>query len=144
MSKTMGKTNNHSHQQVDYEYIVPSNREMVNQYFRLITSKDVHGLLQLFDKDAIVYEPFSNVNGLQGSTMIENFLKVAFLANAGLKRTIKFVDDSEDRVTAIVTFERGDSVMGKFAFIFKIMTDNNGNTISKKIAILKIEFIEDY
>jgi hypothetical protein len=52
MSKTRGKTNIHSHQQVGYEYIVPSNREIVNQYFRMMTSKDVHGLLQLFDKDA--------------------------------------------------------------------------------------------
>jgi ketosteroid isomerase-like protein len=125
--------------------VVLSNREMVNEYFRLITEKDVRGLLQLFDEDAVVFEPFSNVkNGLVGRTMIENFLKVVVMANAGLKRTIRFVDECEDRVTAIVTFERGDSVTGKFAFSFVIRTNSDGVQVGKKIGMLRIEFIEDF
>jgi ketosteroid isomerase-like protein len=126
-------------------FVVLSNREMVNEYFRRITEKDVRGLLQLFDEDAVVFEPFSNVkNGLVGRTMIENFLKVVVMANAGLKRTIRFVDEREDRVTAIVTFERGDSVTGKFAFNFVITTNSEGVQVGKKIGMLRIEFIEDF
>jgi ketosteroid isomerase-like protein len=126
-------------------FVVLSNREMVNEYFRLITEKDVRGLLQLFDEDAVVFEPFSNVkNGLVGRTMIENFLKVVVMANAGLKRTIRFVDECEDRVTAIVTFELGDSVTGKFAFNFVITTNSDGVQVGKKIGMLRIEFIEEF
>jgi ketosteroid isomerase-like protein len=125
--------------------VVLSNREMVNEYFRLVTEKDVRGLVQLFDEDATVFEPFSNVKGgLAGMTTIENFLRVVVMANAGFKRTIKFVDESEDRITAIVTFERGDSITGKFAFSFVIRTDSEGVQVSKKIAMLRIEFIEDF
>jgi ketosteroid isomerase-like protein len=126
-------------------FAVLSNREMVNEYFRLVTKKDIRGLLQLFDEDAVVFEPFSNVkNGLAGRTMIENFLKVVVMANAGFRRTIRFVDESKDRITAIVTFERGDSITGKFAFNFVIRTDSDGVQVSKKIGMLKIEFIEDF
>jgi ketosteroid isomerase-like protein len=118
---------------------------MVNEYFRLVTEKDIWGLLQLFDEDAVVFEPFSNVKGgLVGKTMIENFLKVVVMANAGFKRTIRFVEESEDRVTAIVTFERGDSVTGKFAFSFIIKNNSDGVQVSKKIGMLRIQFIEDY
>jgi len=130
--------------QADYAFATLSNKEMVNRYFKLIGDKDVYHLLELFDEDAIVYEPFSKLNRLEGKSRIENFLKVAFMANAGLKRTIKFVDESEDSITAIVTFERGDSVTGKFAFIFRTKVDDLGNAISKKIAMLRIQFIEDY
>jgi ketosteroid isomerase-like protein len=126
-------------------FAVLSNREMVNEYFRLVTEKDIRGLLQLFDEDAVVFEPFSNIKGgLVGKAMIENFLKVVVMANAGFKRTIRFVDESEDRVTAIVTFERGDSVTGKFAFSFIITSNSEGMQVCKKIGVLRIEFIEDY
>jgi len=130
--------------QSDYAFATLSNKEMVNRYFKLISDKDVHRLLELFEEDAIVYEPFSKLNRLEGKSRIENFLKVAFMANAGLRRTIRFVDESRDSISAIVTFERGDSVTGKFAFTFKTRVDDLGNAISKKIAMLKIEFIEDY
>jgi ketosteroid isomerase-like protein len=126
-------------------FTVLSNREMVDEYFRLITEKNVGGLLQLFDEDAVVFEPFSNIKGgLAGRTMIENFLKVVVMANAGFKRTIRFVEESEDRITAVVTFERGDAVTGKFAFRFIIRTNSDGAQVSKKIGALRIEFIEDY
>lgn len=129
----------------DSSFAVLSNREMVNEYFKRITNKDVRGLLQLFDEDAVVYEPFSNIKGgLVGRTTIENFLRVVVMANEGFKRTIKFVDESEDRVTAIVTFERGDSVTGKFAFSFTIRGNSDGVQVSKKISTLRIEFIEYY
>ena len=126
-------------------FAVLSNREMVNEYFRRVTEKDVRGLLQLFDEDAVVFEPFSNIKGgLVGRTMIENFLKVVVMANEGFKRTIRFVDELEDRVTAIVTFERGDSVTGKFEFSFIIRSNSEGVQVSKKIGNLRIEFIADY
>lgn len=130
---------------VDSSFGPLSNREMVEEYFRRVEKKDVKGLLQMFDEDAVVLEPFSNIKGgLTGKTMIENFLRVVAMANDGFKRTIKFVDESEDRVTAIVTFERGDSVTGKFVFSFVIKSNSEGVQIGKRIGTLRIEFIQDF
>jgi ketosteroid isomerase-like protein len=125
-------------------FAILSNREMVNEYFRMVTEKDVRGLLQLFDEDAVVFEPFSNIKGgLVGKTVIENFLKVVVMANEGFRRTIRFADESEDRITAIVTFERGDSVTGRFAFSFITRSNDAGVQVSKKIGTLRIQFIGD-
>ena len=121
-----------------------TNQQIVNKYFQAISKRDVYDLLELFDDDAVVYEPFSNIKqGLQGKSAIENFLRVAIMANAGLKRTIKFVDETEDKITAIVTFERGDSVTGKFSFTFITSKDEKSLTSNKRIKVIKIEFIEN-
>jgi hypothetical protein len=92
-----------------------------------------------------VSEPFSNIkSGLHRKTMIENFLRVVVMSNAGIKRTIRFVDESEDRITAIVTFGGADSITGKFAYSFIITTNSEGVQVGKRIGMLRIEFIEDY
>ncbi|MEO9320610.1 MAG: nuclear transport factor 2 family protein [Nitrososphaera sp.] len=117
--------------------ITISNEQMVQKYFRLISQKDVRGLLDLFSEDAVLYEPFSNVpDGLHGKTAIENFLRIAVMANAGMKRTIKLTENTDDSITAVVTFERGDEITGRFAFHF--VTDETG----KNIRELRIRFKE--
>lgn len=126
-------------------FAVLSNREMVEEYFRLVGEKDIRGLLQMFDEDARVFEPFSNIkDGLAGKTMIESFLRVVVMANDGFKHTIRFVDESKDRITAVVAFERGDSVTGKFAFNFVITSNSEGVQVGKRIGTLRIEFIQDF
>lgn len=126
-------------------FAILSNREMVEEYFRRVGEKDVTGLLQMFDEDAVVFEPFSNIKGgLVGKTVIENFLRVVVMANSGFKRTIRFVNESQDRITALVTFERGDSVTGKFEFSFIRTSNSEGAQVGKSIGTLKIEFKGDY
>jgi ketosteroid isomerase-like protein len=64
--------------------------QIVARYFRCMDSKDLDTMLDLFDYDATIYEPFSNVTGgLRGRSSIEPFLKVAMMANSNLQRTIK-------------------------------------------------------
>jgi ketosteroid isomerase-like protein len=36
-----------------------TDEEIVHEYFRLIKTKDMYGLLDLFTDDAVIYEPFS-------------------------------------------------------------------------------------
>ena len=95
-------------------------QETVHRYFDLITKKDVDGILDLFtEDDPVVYEPFSNEKeGLRGKDAIESFLKIALMANAGLKREIKFENGSDYGTTALVTFERGTTLRGRFTFSF--------------------------
>lgn len=50
--------------------VILTNEQMVNEYFRLISKKDVHGLLDLFVEDSVVYEPFSKEDGLHGKSTV--------------------------------------------------------------------------
>lgn len=113
---------------------------MVFQYFKFIENKNIDGMLDLFDYDAVVHEPFSNITGgLKGRSSIEPFLKVAIMANSSLQRTIKIEKPSKpsaNRITALITFEKGDKMKGRFTFEFD--DDPAGR---KKIKSLDIEFL---
>jgi hypothetical protein len=99
-------------------------KTLINKYFDLIGRKDFRGILDLFtDTDPVVYEPFSNEkDGLHGKNVIESFLRVAVMANDGLKRQIRIIDGAarhnKDTVTTLVTFERGSTLQGRFSFSF--------------------------
>jgi hypothetical protein len=113
-----------------------TSEEMVHQYFKCIDSKDLSGILDLFDYDAVIHEPFSNITGgLKGKSSIEPFLKVAMMANSSLQRTIKIEKAEANKLTALITFEKGDKVKGKFTFEFE-----SGAASAKKIKSLRIEF----
>lgn len=125
-----------------------SGEEIVTQYFKCMDSRDLDGMLELFDYDAVIYEPFSKVDGLHGKSAIEPFLKVAMMANTELRRTVKIEkrpkkpndnndDDNNNRIVALVTFEKGEKVKGRFTFEF---TDNE-DTRDKQIKSLHIEFL---
>lgn len=113
-----------------------TSEEMVYQYFKCIDSKDLGSILDLFDYDAVIHEPFSNITGgLKGKSSIEPFLKVAMMANSSLQRTIKIEKASANKITALITFEKGDKVKGKFTFEFE------DGSAGKKIKSLHIEFL---
>jgi hypothetical protein len=114
-----------------------SSEDIVLEYFRLIENRDIKNVLDLFDNDAVVYEPFSKEEGLRGRLSIEPFLKVAMMANSNLKRRVEIKPVNPNKVTALVTFEKGDKVKGTFAFEF---TSHNSATGEKKIKSLHIEF----
>lgn len=112
--------------------------QIVARYFRCIDTKDLDAMLDLFDYDATVYEPFSNITGgLKGRSSIEPFLKVAMMANSKLQRTIKIEKPSKpNKITALVTFEKGDKVKSKLTFEFE-----DDEVSGKKIKSLHIEFL---
>lgn len=120
-------------------------QETVRRYFDLITKKDVDGVLDLFtDDEPAVYEPFSNEKeGLHGKDAIESFLKIALMANAGLKREIKFEGENIDAATAVVIFERGTILKGRFTFNFVIEkgASKKGDGMVRRIKSLKIRFL---
>jgi ketosteroid isomerase-like protein len=122
--------------------------DIVYEYFKLIKNKDINRLLDLFSNDAIIYEPFSNINrGLRGKRAIKPFFEVAMMANDGLQHQIEFerqksIDDV-DQVTALVTFERGGRVQARFTF--SLISEGEGYNLrdnQKKIQTLCIEFIK--
>ena len=103
-----------------------TDEDIVHEYFRLIKAQDMYGLLDLFTDDAVIYEPFSKSEDgkgrLQGKSRIKPFLNVAMMANAGLREEIEIEkprlrrDNGINKVTAYVTFERGEKVKARFTF----------------------------
>jgi ketosteroid isomerase-like protein len=128
-----------------------TDEEILHEYFRLIKTKDMYGLLDLFTDDAVIYEPFSKSEdgkgGLQGKSAIEPFLNVSMMANDGLKVDIDVEksklrrDNDINKVIAYVTFERGGKV--KAGFTFELTSEENYNSQKqKKIQSLRIQFVE--
>jgi hypothetical protein len=125
--------------------------DIVYEYFRLIRTKDIYRLLDLFVDDAIIHEPFSKSEDgkgrLQGKNAIEYFLRVAMMASAGLREEVEIEkpklsrDNDMSKITAYVTFERGGKLQGKFTF--ELSSEENRNSLQKqkKIKSLDIQFV---
>ena len=124
--------------------------------------------MDLFAPDAIVYEPFSKITGgLKDKRAIESFLRVAIMANDTLHHQIVIEKEANINepnsdhkggsnnnitgnnnasvITALVKFEKGDSVKARFTF--ELTSDNSGNdrTASLKynrIKMLHIHFLK--
>jgi ketosteroid isomerase-like protein len=110
--------------------------QLMKQYFKFIDNKDLEGIMDLFDYEAVVKEPFSNVKGgLKGKSAIRPFLQVAMMANSKLDRTIKVEKATENRIVAVITFERGERVKGRFDFVFADTEEG------KRIKSLNIDFL---
>ncbi|HEX6067307.1 MAG TPA: nuclear transport factor 2 family protein [Nitrososphaera sp.] len=111
-----------------------SNEDIVRRYFKLIESKNLDDLVDMFDYEAVLKEPFSNMSELKGSSEIAAFLKVALMANSDMRRKLEIKANAKNGKTrALVTFEKGDKLKGQFTF------DIDPET--KKITALKIEFL---
>ena len=110
--------------------------DVVRRFFMLIESKNLDALLSLFDYDAVVSEPFSRAENLRGRYEIEPFLRIALMANTDLRREIEIekpADGHKNQLSALVTFEKGGKVRGRFAFEL--------DPESRKIRKLKIQFL---
>lgn len=143
-----------------YEKLL-TNKDIILQYFRLLQTKDIDGLKNLFWHDAIVYEPFSKMEqGLRGWSQIEPFMKVAIMANESLSSKIVVEDpgplkdtDSEDKpnnnnanknsdiVEALVTFQKDEAIEAKFRFELSSQTNIVDSSKQKKIKALHIQLI---
>lgn len=111
-----------------------SYEDIVRRYFKLIDSKDLDSLVDMFDYDAVIKEPFSKAAELKGQSEIAAFLKVALMANANMRRKLDIkANEKTGKTRALVTFEKGDKLKGQFTY------DIDPET--KKIRSLKIEFL---
>lgn len=130
---------------ISKERRILTEEDLVSQYFKLVTNKDVDNLLNMFAHDAVVYEPFSkSEEGLRGRSAIEPFLKVVMMANDRLVHNIviekKQRSGNNVQVVALVTFEKGDKVKGRFTFEFD---PDYGDSLDHegRIKTLHIQFI---
>lgn len=129
------------------------NKDMVFEYFRLIKNKDIEQLMDLFADDAVIYEPFSKLTeGLEGKSAIESFLRVSLMVNDALQHHIIIEKENQKNdmekscnskiITALVTFERGDTMKARFTF--ELGSNGNNRVFDskrKKIKALHMQFI---
>lgn len=111
-------------------------------YFRKVKDGDLHGLLNLFSDDSIVYEPFSKSKSLIGKLEIEFFLKTVVMANEGMQYEIKIESEehsnNKNKIVTLVTFHKGDSIRSRFIFETEYINELN----QSRIKTLRIEFID--
>jgi ketosteroid isomerase-like protein len=149
LSRAKNKHNNMNRNKYPNHPSRAANESIVYEYFRLIKNKDIYGVLDLFADDAIIYEPFSNVDeGLKGKASIRPFLDVVMMASNGLQHEIEFVkaqclNKEENQAVALVTFERGGKTQARYTFELTSRQEQYDCTdLEKKIQILRIEFIK--
>ncbi|MBV9177589.1 MAG: nuclear transport factor 2 family protein [Nitrososphaeraceae archaeon] len=142
---------------------VYTSEDIVFDYFKFIKNKDIDNLMELFAPDAIVYEPFSKITGgLKGKRSIESFLRVAIMANDTLKHQIIIEKKSDYKcgsnnksdninntnlITALVKFEKGDSVRARFTFELASYNSDNADDATtgqkyNRIKTLQIQFLK--
>jgi hypothetical protein len=89
----------------------------------------------------IIYEPFSKKEeGLHGKPAVRSYLNMMTLASDdSLHYNISIEEDSNDKIVALVVFEKGDKITAKFAFEMTPSKDNK----NKKIRVVRVEFLDD-
>ena len=98
--------------------------------------------MNLFTEDSVVHEPFSKSKCLVGKLEIEFFLKTVIMANEGMEYKIDIENEERSgdkhKVVTLVTFQKGESIRGRFTFETEFVKVLN----ESKIKTLRIEFID--
>jgi hypothetical protein len=118
-----------------------TNQKLVFECFKLASQNKIEELLELFADDVIIYEPFSKKEeGLHGKPAVRSYLNMMTLASDdSLHYNISIEEDSNDKIVALVVFEKGDKITAKFAFEITPSKDNK----NKKIRVVRVEFLDD-
>ena len=115
--------------------------DIVKNFFSLIEQRDIDGLVDLFDEDCVVYEPFSKENGLQKNNL-KPFFQVLVNTNNDITREVSFLDKDNqfNEIETLVTFNKDGMLRAKFIFNIKHYSDDFGIELNK-IETLHIDFI---
>ena len=118
-----------------------TNQKLIFECFELASQNRIAELLDLFVDDVIIYEPFSKKEeGLQGKSAVRSFLNMMTLASDdSLRYDISIEDDKNDKVVALVVFEKGDKIEARFSF--EMTADKKEK--DKKIKVVRVEFLDD-
>ena len=115
--------------------------DIVKNFFSLIEQSDIDGLVDLFDENCIVYEPFSKENGLQKNNL-KPFFQVLVNTNNNITREVSFPEkrNKVNEIETLVTFNKDGMLRAKFIFNIKHYSDDFGMDLVK-IETLHIDFI---
>ena len=117
------------------------NQKLVFECFELASQNKVEELLEFFADDVTIYEPFSKKEeGLHGKPAVRSFLNMMTLASDdSLRYDISIEKDKNDKVVALVVFEKGDKIEARFSF--EMIAGKKEK--DKKIKVVRVEFLDD-
>lgn len=114
---------------------------MIFNFFNAIKEKDVKDMLDLFDDNCAVIEPFSIETRWDGKDNLESFFSTMCYACDGVDCSLSFDEGDKDfESNAKCEFQLGDSVTGFFRFKFKPFSSDTEKIKSLKINELDINF----
>lgn len=114
---------------------------LVRHCFNLFYRKDVSGLLDLFDDEAEVYEPFSKDGVVRGKSQIEPFLRFVTRDRVGVDYYINSIltikKQAKELAVADVSFiKRGKT---RYRFVFEFGGNSRTGMISEDAGGLAIK-----
>jgi len=115
-------------------------------YFRAIKEKDIDNLVDMFEDDAVIHEPFSKERQLRGKREFKSFFQIVCLASEGSDYDLYFEEGTDDNGASILcTFQRGETICARFCFQFgSSIRVNRRGIIERKIENLQIQFLSPY
>lgn len=114
-------------------------KRTVFNFFNAIKEKNVRNMLDLFDDNCFVREPFSNEIKLDGKDDLKSFFSTMCYVCDGVDCSLSFdEEDKEFESNARCEFRLGDSVTGYFRFKFKPFSGDTEKIKSLKIKELDI------
>jgi hypothetical protein len=121
-------------------------KNTVYSYFRAIKEKNIDNLIDMFEDDAVIQEPFSKEAQLQDKRTFRSFFQIACMANEDLEHDLFFEDATDDNgISVLCIFQRGGTVCARFNFRFGPSTRMNAKgIIERRIAKLQIQFLSPY
>jgi hypothetical protein len=125
--------------------MLPS-KNTVYSYFRAIKEKDIDNLIDMFEDEAVIHEPFSKEAQLRDKRDFKSFFQIVCMVNEELEHELFFEDATDDNRTSVLcTFQRGETVWGRFSFGFGPSTRTNSKgIIERKIEKLQIQLLSPY
>lgn len=121
--------------------MLPS-KNTVYSYFRAIKDKDIDNLIDMFEDDAVIQEPFSKEDQLRKMRYFKSFFQIVCI----LEYDLYFEEETDDNGASVLcTFQRGETVCARFCFRFGSSTRINAKgIIERKIEKLEIQFLSPY
>src|SRR6266540_3150004 len=121
-------------------------KNTIYSYFRAIKEKDIDNLVDMFEDEAVIHEPFSNEAQLRDKRDFKSFFQIVCMANEELEHDLFFEDATDDNGTSVLcTFQRGETICARFSFRFGPSTRTSSKgIIERKIEKLQIQFLSPY
>lgn len=119
-------------------------KNTIQSYFRAIKRKDIDNLVDMFEDEAVIHEPFSKEGQLRDKRDFRPFFQVICMAIEELEHDllIEDVTDEDDVLSVLCTFQRGETVCVRFSFRFGPNSRMNiKGVMERKIQKLQIQFL---
>jgi len=121
-------------------------KNTVYSYFRAIKKKDIDNLVDMFEDEAVIHEPFSKEARLQDKRDFRSFFQIVCMANEELEHDLLFEDTTDGNATSVLcTFQKGEAVCARFSFRFGPNARMNAKgRMERRIEKLQIQFLSPY